>query len=244
MTQANQLAGSHQYDDALGCYHQALHMYDQLAAESAAKAGQLADLVTAAAERSDGAAFVLYSGKHEEEEARRVETLKDTAKTLNNLAAVLHQLRRFDEAMRAYERALEAKRASLGAAHFSVGHTLYNLACLQLDNENPAAAAHYMRETLAIYGVAFGPDHQLTGDVEKQLAILEEGLARQKFEDDQRAAWEAQGEAGGGYGDNDNDDDDDAAASEVSEDFEDYQDLDMGNAGDRTVTRDRYAVSP
>jgi hypothetical protein len=62
-----------------------------------------------------------------------------------------------------------------------VGHTLYNLACLQLDNENPEAAAHFMRETLVIYEVAFGPTHQLTQDVEKQLAILEAGLADQAY---------------------------------------------------------------
>lgn len=84
---------------------------------------------------------------------------------------------------RAYERALDAKRSSLGPDHFSVGHTLYNLACLQLDNENPEAAAHFMRETLVIYEVAFGPTHQLTKDVEKQLFILEAGLADQAYDE-------------------------------------------------------------
>lgn len=93
-------AGAHEYDAALETYDRALHMYDALNTEHAAKAASLEALVTAAAARGDGAAFVLYSGKHAEEEARGVETLKDTAKTLNNLAAVLHQLRRFDEAMR------------------------------------------------------------------------------------------------------------------------------------------------
>jgi len=72
-----------------------------------------------------------------------------------------------------------------------VGHTLYNLACLQLDNENPHGAAFYMKETLAIYEVAFGPDHQLTEDVAKQLAILDEGIARRSDEDP--------GSSGGGH---------------------------------------------
>ena len=75
-------------------------MYDALNLDHATKVASLEELVTEAASRSDGAAFVLYSGKHAEEEARQVETLKDTAKTLNNLAAVLHELRRFDDAMR------------------------------------------------------------------------------------------------------------------------------------------------
>ena len=75
-------------------------MYDALNLDHANKVASLEEMVTAAASRSDGAAFVLYSGKHAEEEGRQMETLKDTAKTLNNLAAVLHQLRRFDDAMR------------------------------------------------------------------------------------------------------------------------------------------------
>jgi hypothetical protein len=63
---------------------------------------------------------------------------------------------------------------------------LYNLACLQLDNENTDAAAHFMRETLVIYEVAFGPSHQLTQDVERQLAILEAGLADRAYEQQQQ----------------------------------------------------------
>ncbi len=50
-----------------------------------------------------------------------------------------------------YERALVAKQQSLGEQHFSVGHTLYNLACLMLDDERLPDAAGYMRRTLDIY---------------------------------------------------------------------------------------------
>ena len=142
---------------------------------------------------------------------------------------------------RAYERALDAKRSSLGPDHFSVGHTLYNLACLQLDNENPDAAAHFMRETLVIYEVAFGPDHQLTADVEKQLAILEEGLANRAFnaqqqeqksqqpeEEEEEGLEEEEGvgdEDGGALHGGDGD-------SVVSEDFEDglYSEGSQGKA--------------
>ena len=59
-------------------------------------------------------------------------------------------------------RALAIKKESDGEHHFSVGHTLYNMACLHMDHGKLAASAGLMRQSLEIYELAFGPDHQLT----------------------------------------------------------------------------------
>ena len=99
VTVANQLAGAHQYDQALKYYYCALELYDHIDAE--------------------------FSLKNELNQSEQIlDTKKDTAKTLNNLAAVLHQMKRFDEAMDAYSRALETKKISLGENHFSVGEIM------------------------------------------------------------------------------------------------------------------------
>lgn len=50
------------------------------------------------------------------------------------------------------------------------------MACLQLDFNKPAEAAYFMKQTLGIYEEAFGIDHQLTCDVEKQLNLIVESM--------------------------------------------------------------------
>jgi tetratricopeptide (TPR) repeat protein len=116
---------------------------------------------------------------------------RDLAKTLNNLAAVLHQLRKFDEANAVYQRALAIKKRSDGEQHFSVGHTLYNMACLHMDHGKLGEGAELLQQSLEIYELAFGADHQLTIDVEMQLLGLLHTLKQQTSED--ADGWEAHG---------------------------------------------------
>ncbi len=54
------------------------------------------------------------------------------------------------------------------------------MACLQLDFNKPAEAAYFMKQTLGIYEQAFGIDHQLTCDVEKQLNLILESMRIEK----------------------------------------------------------------
>ena len=54
---------------------------------------------------------------------------------------------------RRYEKAYDAKVATVGPWHFSVGHTLFNLAGLMLDDDRPSDAVFYFKNALAIYEV-------------------------------------------------------------------------------------------
>lgn len=54
-----------------------------------------------------------------------------------------------------YEKSLVVKKIVLGEHHFSVGHTLYNMSCLLIDNKQYNDALVMLQSTLDVYTVQY-----------------------------------------------------------------------------------------
>lgn len=210
--EANHLASSNQYQRACGRYELALDVHEKLHEEFNIAIDRLTDKYDErerkeeeelAARRQDhnddddgannGNEFVdeeLVEAKHQLVtninalmEDRR-EGLVDRAKILNNMAAVLQQTQEYEESYQTYEKALCVKKIVLGEKHFSVGHTLYNMSYLLIDNEQYEDALVLLQNTIDIYLESFGDHNQATIDVMNQYEEIKQlALSQQQRED-------------------------------------------------------------